>query len=230
MVSPRLSVVIPVLNDARPLANLIGELVSAPEADQFEIIVVDGGSGDQPESVLPEQVQFLISPAGRGTQIARGLSAARAEWLWLLHADSYQIGDALRYLEGLRGASWGRFDVRLGKVAERLETRLRLVACSMNWRSRLTGICTGDQGIFLHRSLLDAIGGMPEQPLMEDIELSRRLKRLMKPRCPKIQIGAAGRRWEQGGLLATILRMWLFRLQYFLGADPQTLARQYYRG
>lgn len=228
---PRLSVVIPVLNDAQPLAGLIRELLSLSSAEQVEIIVVDGGSGDQPEFLLPEQVRFLTVPkAGRGAQIARGLDAARAEWLWLLHADSFDIRPALEFLLGRDRPSWGRFDVRLGRVSENLESSLKLVARMMNWRSRATGICTGDQGIYLHRSLLDAVGGMPTQPLMEDIELSRRLKRIAKPVCPDILLGASGRRWQHRGLLMTIIKMWVFRLRYYFGADPQTLARQYYRG
>lgn len=229
--SPRLSVVIPVLNDAQPLAELICELLNVADADQLEIIVVDGGSDDHPERVLPEHVKLLnASRPGRGAQLALGVNAARADWLWLLHADSFDVQPALNFLRNAKKPVWGRFDVRLGRVSDRLESRLKLVAWMMNWRSRLTGICTGDQGIYLHRSLLEAAGGVPMQPLMEDIELSRQLKRIAKPATPKILLGASGRRWQQGGVLSTVVTMWAFRLKYYFGADPRILARQYYRG
>jgi GT2 family glycosyltransferase len=142
----------------------------------------------------------------------------------MLHADS-QIGlSAVTYLRSLAVPGWGRFD-----IAFHPENRImRLVAWMMNRRSRWTGICTGDQGIFVHRSLLTRIGGVPEQPLMEDVELSRRLRRLSHPLTPRIRIITSSRRWQRDGAVRTVLRMWRFRLLYWMGRTPESLAREYY--
>jgi rSAM/selenodomain-associated transferase 2 len=168
----------------------------------------------------------VSTPPGRGRQLAAGAADARADWLWFLHADSAGTAPALDWLARHRdGPAWGRFDVRL----EPAGPMLRLVGFLMNQRSRLTGICTGDQGIFVHRVLLERAGGMPEQPLMEDIELSRRLKRLGRPLCPRVALLTSSRRWRDRGAVRTIFGMWWFRLRYWLGADPERLARAYYR-
>lgn len=227
---PRLSVVIPVLDDAVALGRLLGELEPARHAD-LEVLVVDGGSRDEPGTVVAGTgARLLETPAGRGLQLAAGVEAARGAWLWFLHADSSGIGPALAYLRSLpadaapRQAGWGRFDV----VFEPSSPGLSLVAWTMRLRSRLTGICTGDQGIFVHRALLARAGGMPAQPLMEDIELSRRLRRLARPRTRREPLTTSSRRWRQRGVLRTVLGMWWFRLRYWLGADPERLAREYY--
>lgn len=225
--APHLSVVIPVLNDAPALAALVFELRRTDES--LDIVVVDGGSSDEPASVLPDDVQFIAIPRpGRGAQLAAGIARAQGEWIWLLHADSSGVGAALAFLNALSTPGWGRFDVRLGDVVPSVSRALRWVAWFMNWRSRLTGIATGDQGIFMHRSNLGLIGGMPEQPLMEDIELSSRLKKTGRPLCPRIVLGASGRRWQKAGVVRTILRMWRFRLRYFFGVDPERLVADYY--
>jgi rSAM/selenodomain-associated transferase 2 len=225
--APRLSVVIPVLNDAPALSALVSELLAADGS--LEIVVVDGGSSDEPGSLLPDDVQLIEVPKpGRGKQLAAGIDSAKGEWIWLLHADSSGIAAPLAFLSKLSTPAWGRFDVCLVGVESRVARALQWVARFMNWRSRLTGIATGDQGMFMHRSIIEMIGGMPEQPLMEDIELSKRLKKTGRPLCPRIVLGASGRRWQQAGVVRTILRMWLFRLRYFCGADPQRLVSQYY--
>jgi rSAM/selenodomain-associated transferase 2 len=225
--APHLSVIIPVLNDAPALAVLLNELCGADDA--LDIVVVDGGSCDDPGAVLPDPARLIsVREPGRGAQLAAGIAAAEGEWLWLLHADSSDIRAALNYLNERVTPAWGRFDVRLVDVTPAVGRLLRSVAWFMNWRSRLTGIATGDQGIFVHREKLSLIGGMPQQPLMEDIELSKRLKKTGRPLCPKIVLGASGRRWQKAGVLRTILRMWRFRLRYFFGADPQVLVSQYY--
>lgn len=222
----QLSVIIPVRDDASALGRLLHELAAVPSRD-VEIVVVDGGSTDGSARVAAQSgARVLTSPPGRGAQLAAGVAAARGRWLWLLHADSRAVAAAYGLLRDLDDTpGWGRFDVRFDPP-RRL---LRLVAAMMSVRSRLTGICTGDQGIFAHRALLDAAGGMPEQPLMEDIELSRRLRRLAHPRCPAVTLTTSSRRWLQHGVWRTVVAMWWFRLRYWLGTDPAALARDYYR-
>lgn len=226
MPSVFLSIVIPVRNDAAALERLRASL-GAPLDPSVEVVVVDGASTDASSEVARRAGwQVVASPPGRGRQLNAGCRAAAGQWLWLLHADSEVPVPALTYLRQLGGPGWGRFDVRF--VAA--EGGLRLVAWLMNWRSRVTGICTGDQGIFVHRRLLEAVHGVPEQPLMEDVELSRRLKRLGRPLCPAIALGTSPRRWQRDGLVSTVLAMWGFRLRYWWGADPETLAKAYYGG
>jgi len=226
---PWLSVVIPVRNDAANLSALLDELAGTDAA--LEIIVADSGSDDGSADVARRAGARLIgSPPGRGQQLAAGCAAAGGRWLWLLHADSRGVSPALAYLERLaatgdQGDCWGRFEV----VFQPSSVGLAVVARMMAWRSRLTGICTGDQGLFVRRDVLARVGGVPAQPLMEDIELSGRLRRLARPLCPRIALTTSSRRWQRDGLVPTILRMWAFRLRYWLGADPQRLARSYYR-
>ncbi len=142
----------------------------------------------------------------------------------MLHADSEPDAGIIGYLGTLDAPAWGRLDVRFSDGP----AFLAVVAALMNWRSRLTGIATGDQGIFAHRSLLDAVGGVPRQALMEDVELSKRLKSRSRPLCPRATLTTSGRRWRTRGVLRTILGMWWFRLRYWLGVDPERLAGEYY--
>jgi len=225
---PAVSIVVPVVNDTASLERLIGELGRHTSAD-LEVIVVDGGGDGDLAMRLPRSVRLLRAPcASRGAQLKLGITGASHDWLWLLHADSAGLDGPLSYLAELTEPAWGRFDVRLSAGSPRRERALRVVAAGMNWRSRLTGICTGDQGIFVHRALLERAGGMPPQKLMEDIELSRRLKRVRRPLAPRVALTTSGRRWEANGILATVLSMWSFRLRYWLGADPDRLAASYY--
>lgn len=230
---PPLSVVVPVLNDAAALAALLERLAallrdlgSEPGSSPLEVIVVDGGSRDESVEVASAHGAVVVcAPPGRGGQLAAGIERARGTWLWLLHADSEPSAEALAHLLARAGPpAWGRFSVLLEDSIV-----LNTIAYMINLRSSLTGICTGDQGIFVHRALLDAIGGMPRQPLMEDIELSRRLKRLRPPDCRPERIGTSARRWRRDGIARTVLAMWAFRLRYWLGADAERLAREYYR-
>ena len=162
---------------------------------------------------------------GRGLQLDEGARAASGRWLWFLHADTGITREALQEIAGLAGHSpcWGRFDVRLANTPV-----LNLTATAMNWRSAVTGICTGDQGIFVHRSLLEAIGGVPRQPLMEDIELSRRLRRIGRPLRLCTPLRASARRWHAHGAFRTMMLMWWLRARYLCGASPEELDRRYY--
>src|SRR6267143_357066 len=187
-----------------------------------EVIVVDGGSDDGTASLAaPACDRLLIAARGRALQMNTGARAARREALVFLHADTRlpERADEL-ILAALARASWGRFDVR---IASR-RPLLGVVACAMNLRSRLTGIATGDQAIFVRR---DAFPDFPEIPLMEDVALSRLLKRGGPPACLRSRVTTSARRWEAHGVLRTILLMWRLRLLYALGAAPQRLARDY---
>ncbi|MDE0349767.1 MAG: TIGR04283 family arsenosugar biosynthesis glycosyltransferase [Gammaproteobacteria bacterium] len=216
--------VVPVLDDAEHLARLLEQLASWPG---LEVVVVDGGSRDDPFAVCRRfGVRCLASAPSRGGQLRRGVEAAGGEWLWLLHADAEvteDLADALA--EAMRTASWGRFDVRLSGASLLLGT----IAFLMNWRSAVTGICTGDHGIFVSRALLDTVGGVPDQPLLEDVELSKRLRRRARPFRVRARLGSSGRRWERAGVLRTVVFMWWLRLRYFLGARPVDHYRRYYR-
>jgi rSAM/selenodomain-associated transferase 2 len=155
-----------------------------------------------------------------------GARAAKGDMLVFLHADTRLPADALRSLrEGLAasGSAWGRFDVAI----EGGGALLKLVAATMNARSRLTGIATGDQAIFARRDAFESAGGYPEIALMEDIELCRRLGRITRPLCLRERVATSARRWQRNGTLRTILLMWRLRLAYALGADPGRLARRY---
>lgn len=215
--------VIPVLDDVEPLARLLEQLDSW---SGLEVVVVDGGSRDDPFAVCRRfGVRCLASAPSRGGQLRRGVEAAGGDWLWLLHADTEVTADlAGALVEAMRTASWGRFDVRLSGASP----LLRVIACLMNWRSGVTGICTGDHGIFVSRALLDAVGGVPDQPLLEDVELSKRLRRQARPYRVRARLGSSGRRWETAGVWRTVVFMWWLRLRYFLGARPEDLYRRYY--
>ena len=219
--APRLSIIMPVLNEAASIREAL-EALDALRARGHEVIVVDGGSDDGSASLAaPACDQVLVTPRGRALQMNTGALVAGGDALVFLHADTRlpERADEL-VLGALAGARWGRFDVR---IASR-HPLLGLVACAMNLRSRLTGIATGDQAIFVRR---DAFTGFPEMPLMEDIALSRLLKRRGRPACLRACVTTSARRWEARGVLRTIVLMWRLRLLYALGAAPQRLARDY---
>ena len=229
----RLSIVIPVRNDAAALEALLAQLLTrhgvagpAPCRDLFEIIVVDGASADDSREVAVRAGVDLVlsSPPGRGRQLALGSAHARGDLIWFLHADSHPEPHCLALLLALPAAPlWGRFAIGLvGTPA------LRVVGACMNARSWLTGIATGDQGLFVQRDVLRAVGGVPPQSLMEDIELSARLAGRQRPICLRARVHTSPRRWLRRGVARTILSMWWFRLRYWFGADPEQLAREYY--
>lgn len=221
MEQPRLSVVIPVLNEGEHLGTLLPQL----RHPRVEVIVVDGGSSDDSVAIATAAaVQVLCSQRGRAAQMNVGAAAARGEWLWFLHGDSALTASIAAYLDVIEtGGDWGFFPVCLSGAG----WPFRLIERAMAWRSRLSSVATGDQGMFVARVLFSRVGGYEELPLMEDIALSKRLRRLARPAVPPIPLQTSSRRWEQRGIYRTVALMWRLRLLYFLGVSPRRLARQY---
>jgi len=220
-----LSIIIPVLDEAAGIEAALKAL--APYRTRgCELIVVDGGSRDgTPVLASPLADRVLTAPRGRAAQMNAGAAVARGYVLLFLHADTKLPANADALLrDGLAhsGRIWGRFDVRFDH-----DGLMPLIAAMMNLRSRLTGITTGDQAIFVTRKAFDAIGGFPAQPLMEDIALSSRIRRISRPANIRACVTTSARRWQKQGVLRTVFLMWRLRLAYFLGADPAHLARQY---
>lgn len=221
-----LAIVVPVLNESDAIP-LLTDVLAGLCADGVEVLLVDGGSTDgSVEKARAAGLRVLEAPRGRARQMNAGARATRGEVLLFLHADTVlPVGARHAVLGALANGqrAWGRFDVRI----EGRAVMLRVVAWFMNWRSRLTGVATGDQAIFATRRAFEAVGGFPDQPLMEDIELSRRLRRLSRPACLRERVVTSGRRWERHGVWRTIWLMWRLRLAYWLGVTPNELAARY---
>jgi rSAM/selenodomain-associated transferase 2 len=221
-----LSIIMPVLDEAAGIVAALEALAPFRQRG-VEVIVVDGGSRDDTVALArPLADQVIAAPRGRGAQMNAGAAAATGDVLLFLHADTTLPpgADAL-VLEGLRDSSWqwGRFDVRI----EGRDRLLPVVAGLMNWRSLITGIATGDQAMFATRAAFASAGGFPDIPLMEDIALSKQLKRISRPLGLAARVVTSGRRYEARGVIRMIVMMWRLRLEYFLGADPAVLARRY---
>lgn len=222
-----ISIIVPVRNEAELIVGQLERLQSLRAAGH-ELIVVDGGSRDgtlQRAQGLADGVEE--GPAGRSRQMNRGAELATGDVLLFLHIDTElpeRAGEQL--LQALAGQArrWGWFDVRLSGRG----IGLRVVASMMNLRSRLTTVCTGDQALFVERALFKEVGGFPDIALMEDIAISKALRRRGRPARPALRATASSRRWEQQGVAATIVLMWKLRLLYFLGVTPARLAQMYY--
>ncbi|WP_394234057.1 TIGR04283 family arsenosugar biosynthesis glycosyltransferase [Pseudomonas anguilliseptica] len=226
--TPLLSVVIPVRNEAQTLPALLDDLADL-RAGGVELILVDGGSADGTcELALGRVDQLLRTAPGRALQMNAGAALARGEYLWFVHADTRVSTESLDSLQRALSERplWGRFDVRLSGRG----LALQLIGAMINLRSRLSGIASGDQGIFVARQRFEALGGYAQIPLMEDLQLCRRLKALARPRCLRPPLSTSSRRWEQNGIWRTVMLMWCLRLAYYCGASPDKLARQYRRG
>jgi rSAM/selenodomain-associated transferase 2 len=224
--SMRLSVIVPVLDEAAAIERML-QALQPLRTCSTEVIVVDGGSSDGTADIAAPLADHLIRSArGRAHQMNAGAAASSGDVLLFLHADTLLPDGADALIRaGLKasGRAWGRFDVTIdGHPA-----MLRLIARLMNLRSRLTGIATGDQGIFVRREDFFTVGGFPAQPLMEDIEMSSRLKARSAPLCLRAHVTTSGRRWEKHGIWRTVFLMWSLRLRYRLGTKAEKLARTY---
>lgn len=223
---PQLSIIIPVLDEAAGIAATLAALQPL-RGRAVEVIVVDGGSRDRTvEQARPLADLVLTAPRGRGSQMNAGAAAAHGDVLLFLHADTglppgadRLVVDALAQPQRV----WGRFDVTIAGRSR----LLRVVAAMMNWRSRVTGIATGDQAMFMTRAAFAKAVGFPDIALMEDVVMSRRLKAIGPPACLTARVTTSGRRWDRDGVVRTIFMMWRLRLAFFLGAAPARLARQY---
>ncbi|MBF6649456.1 TIGR04283 family arsenosugar biosynthesis glycosyltransferase [Methylobacter sp. BlB1] len=223
----KFSIIIPALNEAQNIQGCLSAL--QPLRNDCELIVVDGGSTDgTPAIAEPLADQVISAPKGRARQMNAGARQATGEVLLFLHADTFLPDNAIQLIREQinRPAPWGRFDIRLSGD----HFMLKVISQMMNWRSRLTGIATGDQAIFVTHEAFTAVGGYPDISLMEDIALCKALNKISPPLCLKAKVNSSGRRWLQFGLYKTILFMWSLRLRYFFGADPKTLARLYSGG
>lgn len=220
-----LSIIIPVLNELAALKRCQSSLYRL-RSQGVELIIVDGGSSDgtvQAARQITDQV--LISPPGRARQMNAGAAVANGDVLLFLHIDTTLPSQALQLIrDKFGGRQWGRFDVCLtGR-----HLAFRVIETAMNLRSRLTSVATGDQAIFIRAALFRQIGGFPELPLMEDVAICKLLRDHSRPLNLSARVISSSRRWEQGGIIRTVVLMWRLRLAYFLGADPAALHRQYY--
>jgi len=222
---PALCIVIPVLDEAQTLAPRLRALQGLRQRGA-RVVVVDGGSQDETLAIARAHADLaLLAPRGRASQMNAGAAACPADVMLFLHADTELPDDAdvlVRHAT-LGPLAWGRFDVRIAST----RPLLRVVAGMMNRRSRWTGIATGDQALFVRHDLFVSVGGFPDLPLMEDIAISRLLKRHGPPACLTERVTTSARRWERHGVWRTIFLMWRLRAAYFLGADPRQLAVRY---
>jgi rSAM/selenodomain-associated transferase 2 len=223
---PQLSIIIPVLNEAGHIAATLQAL--QPLRDRCQLLLVDGGSTDgSVASAEPLVDSVLHSPRGRALQMNCGAAQAQTDVLLFLHVDTLLPDNAVNLIMTAiaEGFCWGRFNVSF----DNSRTVFKMIAFMMNQRSRLTGIATGDQALFVTRDAFQAVGGFPNIRLMEDIAISARLKTISTPCCLNDCVITSARRWLQYGVVKTILLMWWLRLRYFFGTHPDNLAACYYR-
>jgi len=225
----RLSVIVPTLNEAAGIGDALDALAPLRAAGH-EVVVADGGSTDGTLARCQSRADVVLAaPRGRARQMNAGVQQARGDVLLFLHADTRLPPGATALISAAvqRGAHWGRFDVRIAAARWPHRLALGVVAAAMNLRSRLTGIATGDQAMFVLRTHFEALGGFADLPLMEDIELSRRLRARSPPACLRERVLTSGRRWETRGVLPTVWLMWRLRWRYWRGAPAEELARLY---
>lgn len=224
MIHLQLSIVVPMLNESHLLPDMMTHLQGWQHRG-CEVLLVDGGSQDSSVDIA-EAAGFKVirSERGRARQMNIGAAQAKGTALVFLHADTRLPENADQLiLQALNISSWGHFDVHISGEA----FMLRVIASLMNLRSRLTGIASGDQAIFVIKATFQAVGGFPDQPLMEDIEISKRLKQRARPACINGKVATSGRRWLEGGIWRTIWLMWRLRWLYWRGVPVERLAREY---
>lgn len=215
------TVIIPVLNEAPHIQKLLAPLTG------IDVIIVDGGSTDNTLALLTAfKAKVIQGSTGRARQMNAGAAEATGDILIFLHADTRLPEGWQNNLRDFADSKkvWGRFNVQFNETTPAFS----VIAFMMNWRSRLTGICTGDQAIFVRRSAFDKLNGFADIPLMEDIDISRRLRRESWPHCVSDKATTSARRWRARGLIRTVLHMWWYRLQYFFGVSPERLVKSYY--
>ncbi len=226
MLPPRLSIILPVLNEARSLQAHLPLLQSARAAGH-ELILVDGGSTDEGPALAAPLVDKLVrSPAGRAAQMNAGAAQASGDVLLFLHVDTRLPEGAITLLQQAfvqPTVQWGRFDVQLSGA----HPAFRVIETMINLRSRVSGVATGDQALFLRAGLFHSIGGFPAIPLMEDVAITKTLRRLSRPLCLRERVTTSSRRWERHGIVRTVLLMWWLRLLYVLGVSPARLRDMY---
>lgn len=226
----KLSIIIPVFNEAADISAALAALEPLRERGA-EVIIVDGGSSDDTFALARTFCDHAITSArGRATQQNVGAQVATGDALLFLHIDT-QLPDNV---DALINAAliddrnvWGRFDMKLGPNVLRAHSILNVIAALMNFRSRVTGIATGDQCIFVRKSVFDAVGGFPDIALMEDVALSKVLKKIAAPVCLRERVVTSARRWQKHGIWRTIMLMWWLRLAFWMGVSPTRLAAWY---
>jgi len=219
-----ISIIIPILNEENSIKELLQQL-QVYRQQGHEIIVVDGGSNDNTRSAADSLSDKVISSeTGRATQMNNGAAQSKHEILWFLHADTIIPDNAIEQIQqALNKSDWGRFNVKLSGS----HILFRIIEIMINVRSCISSIATGDQGIFVKRKIFRQVNEYSNIPLMEDVDLSRKLKKLSKPVCLKYILITSSRRWEKNGIFSTILLMWKLRFLYWLGVSPEHLVRQY---
>lgn len=219
-----ISIIIPVLNEEKAIQTLLPQL-QACRQQGHEVIVVDGGSRDNTVLIAELFVDKVIqSDSGRAVQMNSGAAQAHGDVLWFLHADTIIPNNALELIQAaMKNNDWGRFNVKLSGA----HFLFRIIEKMMNVRSCISGIATGDQGVFVKKYPFEIVKGYPDIPLMEDIELSKKLKNISRPVCIKESLITSSRRWEQKGILTTVFLMWRLRFLYWFGVSADKLARQY---
>lgn len=219
------SIIIPCLNESGILSYALSDLLSSiHNPSQVEIILCDGGSQDKTLELASQfPVLILSSQAGRAQQMNTGAQQASGEWLVFLHADTRLPTNWMPLIQQCQ-SGWGHFDVRLSGH----HWLLRIIEKAINLRSRITSVASGDQALFFRRNLYTQLGGFPEISLMEDIAMCKQARLKAHPCCIGQPVFTSSRRWEQKGIVRTILLMWLLRFAYWIGINPDTLHRLYY--
>lgn len=220
-----LSIIVPTLNEGERLTESVQSLQTFRQRGA-EIIVVDGGSNDGSIGKISSQCDAILSsPKGRAIQMNAGAQHANGQHLLFLHADTSLPPNADKLVHGaLANGDWGRFDIQMSNAL----LPYRVIAWFINCRSRYTKVATGDQALFFHKKFFEQIGGFPSIPLMEDVAISKKARRHGRYQALKDRVLTSARRWEQHGIIKTILLMWELRLRYFLGQSPTSLAKRYY--